>query len=192
MVVYSFFIFDRHCECIYIRQWLNTASSAAQPLSRPVTASSAATVATSVAEKPTSGSRLSIAEQAKLVFGVIFSLRNMVKKLCGPEDSFLCYRTGHYKLHYYETLSSLRFVMLTDIRTESLKSSLHQIYVNLYVEYGKADIRAQHAKHVQLKFTKMSVVVVKNPLSPVEHAGGEGVNNELFELGIDSFVRTID
>ncbi|KAK6362089.1 TRAPP subunit bet5 [Orbilia blumenaviensis] len=169
MVVYSFFIFDRHCECIYIRQWLNATSSATQPLSRPVTASSAATVATSVVEKQAPGNRLSMAEQAKLVFGVIFSLRNMVKKLCGPDDSFLCYRTGHYKLHYYETLSSLRFVMLTDIRTESLKSSLHQIYVNLYVEY-----------------------VVKNPLSPIEHTGGEGVNNELFELGIDSFVRTID
>lgn len=32
-------------------------------------------------------------------------------------------------------------------------------------------------------------VVVKNPLSPVEHKGGEGVKNELFELGLDQFVR---
>ncbi len=31
--------------------------------------------------------------------------------------------------------------------------------------------------------------VVKNPLGPVEHAGGEGVKNELFELGLDQFVR---
>ncbi len=31
--------------------------------------------------------------------------------------------------------------------------------------------------------------VVKNPLAPVEHAGGEGVKNELFELGLDQFVR---
>ncbi len=31
--------------------------------------------------------------------------------------------------------------------------------------------------------------VVKNPLSPVEHRGGEGVKNELFELGLDQFVR---
>ncbi|KAF3925926.1 hypothetical protein ABW20_dc0105765 [Dactylellina cionopaga] len=84
MVVFSFFIFDRHCECIYLRQWLDAVAAASQPLSRPVTASSATTVATSVAEKPTSNNRLSMAEQAKLVFGVIFSLRNMVKKLCGP------------------------------------------------------------------------------------------------------------
>ncbi|KAF3935572.1 hypothetical protein ABW19_dt0203227 [Dactylella cylindrospora] len=170
MVVYSFFIFDRHCECIYLRQW---ADQTAPPSSRPISSSSANTVGTSLTDKRTSGGKLSMAEQAKLVFGVIFSLRNMVKKLSGPyvlpsDDSFLCYRTGEYKLHYYETITSLRFVMLTDVRTESMKASLHQVYVNLYVEY-----------------------VVKNPLSPVEHAGGEGVNNEMFELGIDSFVRTI-
>jgi hypothetical protein len=31
--------------------------------------------------------------------------------------------------------------------------------------------------------------VVKNPLSPVEHKGGVGVKNELFELGLDQFIR---
>ena len=30
--------------------------------------------------------------------------------------------------------------------------------------------------------------VVKNPLSPVEHPGGLGVNCELFELGVEQFV----
>lgn len=30
--------------------------------------------------------------------------------------------------------------------------------------------------------------VVKNPLSPVEHPGGTGVNNELFEEGLEQFV----
>lgn len=31
-------------------------------------------------------------------------------------------------------------------------------------------------------------IVVKNPLSPVEHPGGIGVNCELFELGVEQFV----
>lgn len=31
-------------------------------------------------------------------------------------------------------------------------------------------------------------VVVKNPLSPVEHPGGLGVNNELFEESLEQFV----
>ena len=30
--------------------------------------------------------------------------------------------------------------------------------------------------------------VTKNPLSPVEHPGGVGVNCELFELGVEQFV----
>ena len=32
------------------------------------------------------------------------------------------------------------------------------------------------------------VPVTKNPLSPVEHPGGLGVNCELFELGVEQFV----
>lgn len=32
------------------------------------------------------------------------------------------------------------------------------------------------------------LTVVKNPLSPVEHHGGVGVNNELFEESLEQFV----
>ncbi|EPQ64869.1 Component of the TRAPP (transport protein particle) complex [Blumeria graminis f. sp. tritici 96224] len=92
----------------------------------------------------------------------------MVRKLGGPDDSFISYRTGQYKLHYYETLTSLKFVMLTDISMLSMRNVLHQIYVNLYIEF-----------------------VVKNPLSPVEHKGGEGVANELFELALDQFIKGV-
>lgn len=52
-------------------------------------------------------------------------------------SSFVSYRTGHYKLHYYETPTSLKFVMVTDTKTNNLRIVLHQIYVSLYVEYGK-------------------------------------------------------
>lgn len=55
--------------------------------------------------------------------------------------------------------------MLTDIKSGSMRIALQQIYVNCYVEY-----------------------VVKNPLSPVEHPGGIGVDNELFEASLEQFV----
>ncbi len=35
------------------------------------------------------------------------------------------------------------------------------------------------------------IQVVKNPLSPVEHPGGLGVNCELFELGVEQFVVSL-
>lgn len=90
----------------------------------------------------------------------------MVRKLGGEDDAFIAYRTQHYKLHYYETPTNLRFAMLTEPGALSMRSVLHQIYINLWVEY-----------------------VVKNPLSPVEHKGGEGVRNEMFEMGLDKFIR---
>ncbi|TPX08999.1 uncharacterized protein E0L32_009578 [Thyridium curvatum] len=163
MVVYAFYIFDRHTECIYTKHWLPQPSDAAGA-ARPAGAgaSSLAAGGSSTSTRASNRSR----DDAKLIFGTVFSLRNMVRKLGGEDDAFISYRTAQYKLHYYETPSSLRLVMLTDTAAPSMRNVLHQIYINLWVEY-----------------------VVKNPLSPVEHPGGEGVKNELFELGLDQFVR---
>lgn len=60
----------------------------------------------------------------------------MVRKLGGDDDAFISYRTGQYKLHYYETPANLRFVLLTDTQSPSMRNVLHQIYINLWVEYG--------------------------------------------------------
>ncbi|KAL2219785.1 TRAPP complex subunit [Thermoascus aurantiacus ATCC 26904] len=107
-------------------------------------------------------------DDAKLIFGTVYSLRNMVRKLGGEDDSFISYRTSQYKLHYYETPTNIKFVMITDTKSPSMRVALQQIYVNLYVEY-----------------------VVKNPLSPIEHPGGVGVNNELFEESLEQFVTRV-
>ena len=56
--------------------------------------------------------------------------------MVGPY-SFISYRTGQYKLHYYESPTSIKFVMLTDTQTLNMRNVLHQIYVNLYIEFGK-------------------------------------------------------
>ncbi|TGO26145.1 hypothetical protein BPAE_0065g00210 [Botrytis paeoniae] len=176
MVVYSFYIFDRHTECIYSKLWhrnndrpLSTTGATARPISG--SSNSSAIPPLNVPELTVPKSRpgkLSAQDDAKLIFGTIFSLRNMVRKLGGPDDSFISFRTGQYKLHYYETPTNIKFVMLTDTQTPTMRQVLHQIYVNLYVEF-----------------------VVKNPLSPVEHPGGEGVANELFELALDQFVKGV-
>ncbi|OAA39522.1 Sybindin-like protein [Beauveria brongniartii RCEF 3172] len=163
MTVYSFYIFDRHTECIYSKSWLPASSkrpdsSTGAPASTTTTTTAAATVF-APAHAPSS-------DDAKLIFGTVFSLRNMARKLGGDDDAFISYRTGQYKLHFYETPANLRFVLLSDTASPSMRNVLHQIYINLWVEY-----------------------VVKNPLAPVEHKGGDGVQNELFELGLDQFIR---
>ncbi|KAL2270377.1 hypothetical protein VTJ83DRAFT_2561 [Remersonia thermophila] len=188
MVVYSFYIFDRHTECIYSKSWLPpapTASSSSStaaattttapggptsdthpPLPLSTTTAAAAAGTSGRRSAPTASASSAADNDAKLIFGTVFSLRNMVRKLGGEDDAFVSYRTANYKLHYYETASNLRLVMLTDTATLSMRNVLHQIYINLWVEY-----------------------VVKNPLSPVEHKGGAGVRNELFELGLEQFIR---
>ncbi|KKZ63743.1 hypothetical protein EMCG_01977 [[Emmonsia] crescens] len=167
MVVYSFYIFDRHSECIYKRRWLPRPTSTPSKPSRPTSESTALSngLPTSI---PFSHQSLTAEDDAKLIFGTVFSLRNMARKLGGDDDNFICYRTSQYKLHYYETPTNIKFVMLTDIKSGSMRLALQQIYVNLYVEY-----------------------VVKNPLSPVEHPGGLGVNNELFEESLEQFVTRV-
>jgi trafficking protein particle complex subunit 1 len=100
--------------------------------------------------------------------------------------SFVSFRTGNYKLHYYETPTNLKFVMLTDTKQNNLRIVLHQIYVNLYVEFGRFDIGL-----IPRSPADSLLAVVKNPLSPVEHPGGIGVANELFELGLESFIVRI-
>ncbi|CRG88576.1 Transport protein particle subunit bet5 [Talaromyces islandicus] len=155
MTVYSFYIFDRHAECIYKRRWLGRPASTGRPTSDTQNLNPA-----ELARKAD--------DDAKLVFGTVFSLRNMVRKLGGEDDSFISYRTTQYKLHFYESPTNIKFVMLTDDKAPSMRIALQQIYVNLFVEY-----------------------VVKNPLSPTEHPNGLGVNNELFEESLEQFVTRV-
>ena len=91
MTVYSFYIFDRHgelatqtarkllwltplAECIYKRRWLP----------RPISVGKSQTQgagAVGLGQTVRAGD-----DDAKLVFGTVFSLRNMVRKLGGDED----------------------------------------------------------------------------------------------------------
>ncbi|QVM11876.1 TRAPP subunit bet5, variant 2 [Coccidioides posadasii str. Silveira] len=153
MVVYSFYIFDRHAECIYKRRWLPRPTSVPPKTSRP--ASDTAPLSNGVS-KSAPGGPLSAEDDAKLIFGTVFSLRNMVRKLGGDDDNFLCYRTSQYKLHYYETPTNIKFVMLTDIKASNMRLALHQIYVNLYVEYGWSMTRYPRSSSIHMLIWRYS------------------------------------
>lgn len=135
----------------------------------------------------------------------------MVRKLGGEEDkydstrwsagqtyldnkltgsSFVSYSTSQYKLHYYETPTNIKFVMLTDLKSPSMRIALQQIYINLFVEYGMSTVAYYSLPLPLLCFISniITCLVVKNPLSPIEHPGGVGVNNELFEESLEQFV----
>lgn len=137
MTIYSFWLFDRHAECIFHKRWHGSGRGSG----------------------PTSES-----DVAKLIFGIVYSLRNVARKLTN-DQSFLTYTASQYKLHYYESPSNLRLVMITTPEMESVVRALQQIYANLFLEF-----------------------VIKNPLAPMNPMV---VDNELFTLGLDAFVSSL-
>jgi len=115
--------------------------------------------------EPVRSNTLPFDEEAKLVYGVILSLRNMVKKLSGRDEQFTSYRTSTYRLHLYETVSGYKFVMLSDAATDGLRFILRQIYNGPFLDY-----------------------VVRNPLVPMD-SRDQGIDNDYFRASIDRLVR---
>jgi hypothetical protein len=81
------------------------------------------------------------------------------------DEQFVNYRTSSYKLHFYETLSGYKFVMLSDPSTDSLRFVLRQIYVGPFIEY-----------------------VVRNPLATMD-SRDHGIDNEYFRASVDRLIR---
>jgi hypothetical protein len=100
MTVYSFYIFDRHsksisstnrkskpninkAECIYSKRW------AQRPLSQSIKTAQRQSGASALSNDHVPGvnpKALSNEDDAKLIFGAIFSLRRMVRQLGGEDD----------------------------------------------------------------------------------------------------------
>ncbi|KAI0374135.1 snare-like protein [Pilatotrama ljubarskyi] len=205
MTIYSLYIYDRHCACVYYQDWHRTIRpktaveggmlpavyAPVYPSTNPgdasysnrntLSSSSGIVVAVNddgprtplptqtfspVAQQPPQQtSSLSFDEEAKLVYGVVLSLRNMIKKLSGKDEQFVNYQTSTYKLHLYETLSGYKFVMLSDPNADSLRFVLRQIYSGPFLEY-----------------------VVRNPLVEMD-SRERGIDNEYFRMSTDRLVR---
>ncbi|KIK67356.1 hypothetical protein GYMLUDRAFT_69539 [Collybiopsis luxurians FD-317 M1] len=209
MTIYSLYIYDRHCTCVYYHDWHRTRRpklaveggilpavsqtvlalateanvSTSSPYTNPRnTLSSSSGVVVAVNEMnpqstaspllqpppspvAVSSTGLAFDEEVKLVYGVVLSLRNMIKKLSGRDEQFVNYRTSAYKLHLFETLSGYKFVMLSDPSIESLRLVLRQIYVGPFLEY-----------------------VVRNPLVTMD-SKEYGIDNEYFRTSVDRMVR---
>ncbi|WVR03920.1 hypothetical protein IAU60_000919 [Kwoniella sp. DSM 27419] len=204
MTIFSLYIFDRHCDCVYYQDWHRTrpartpGATSFKPgvhrLPRPSQPNDTATesifangdnhanggdpalnrnsLVSTAGSGPTRESNPRVAlkglpfdEEAKLVYGVILSLRNMVKKLSGREEAFTSYSTGGYKLHLFETPTGYKFVLLSDPSSDSLRFVLRQLYVGPFVEY-----------------------VVRNPLVKVD-SREEGIDNDQFRTAVDRHMR---
>lgn len=124
MTVYSFHIFDRKGKTLFTKRYDNGHAQA--------------------------GDAESESEQRKLVFGMLFSLREIVGTLAPLNDGFSeptvlhSVRTGSCTLHVYETMSGMRLVLYTDNFTivgneksmsAETRESLRYIYSNIWVDF---------------------------------------------------------
>ncbi|KAI5966462.1 uncharacterized protein KGF55_000771 [Candida pseudojiufengensis] len=149
MTIYAFNIFDRHCHCIYNREFtqLSQPSSSQQnPSSSSISIPSSSTSNKSGINKNNYG------DNSKLLFGIIYSLNQISSKLVSssenPSEStneLKTFTIGQFKIHFWESLTKFKFILTTDINVTNLSNELWYIYSTLFLKY-----------------------VVDNPLSPIE------------------------
>ncbi|KAK8389697.1 hypothetical protein O3P69_008995 [Scylla paramamosain] len=135
MTIYNLYIFDRDGQMLYYGEWTR---------------------------KKQSG--MSREEEAKLMYGMIFSIKSFVTKMSPVDlrEGYLTYCTNKYRLHLFETPSRIKFVLNTDVGAQGIKELLHQIYTQVYVEY-----------------------VSFNPMCPLN----KPIESELFAAKLDEVVR---
>jgi len=137
MTIYNLYIFDRNGSLLFYHEWIR--------------------------RKHTSMSK---EEEAKLLYGMLFSLKSFSAKL-SPVDmkqGFTSYKTNVYRLSLYETPSSLKFVLNTDNEAsqQEIRELLSGLYCQVYVEFAS-----------------------KSPML----VPGEMITSNLFRTKLDQFMR---
>ena len=86
-MIFNFYIFNRRGACLYYREWNRPYNSFALDDQD---------------------------EERKLVFGMLFSIKELVSRMKPPgavDDGLHCLKTSTYTLHHLEILTGLRFVL---------------------------------------------------------------------------------
>ncbi|UJR22049.1 hypothetical protein I4U23_025117 [Adineta vaga] len=139
MVVYNLYIFNRTGQCLFYREWLRRKQT-----------------------------NMTQEEEFKLMNGFLYSVKSFVQRLSPTDlkDGFLSFKTNCYKLHYYETVTGLKFVLNTDNNVGNIRDILHQLYSTIFVNN-----------------------IVKNPLlSAVDIINSD---QEIFIAKLDEFISNL-
>ncbi|CAI5758530.1 unnamed protein product [Candida verbasci] len=117
MTIHSFIIFDRHCNCIYKREYSHELNN--NPLSGPI-------------------NKNNDSNSSKLLFGILYSLKTIASKLI-PEDNInelRSFNIGDFRIHFWESLSRFKFILITNKEVNiDLQSILFQLYSKYFIKY---------------------------------------------------------
>lgn len=119
MKLFNFYVFNRSGDCLYYREW----------------------------SRPQNTLHDDLDEERKLVFGMLFSLKDLSGKLSPlnaapggqPGDAVNCQlqavKTKAFTMHHYESTTGLMLVLNADPETASQYQRLEYIYKNIWIEY---------------------------------------------------------
>lgn len=125
MTIYSFFIFDRHCNCVYNREYTHSVNPAS---STPITQGRAEGQI----------NKNNDADNSKLLFGILYSLKTIATKLVSDDSAHNELKQltiGQFRVHFWESLTRFKFVIITDLQVQSLQHELWQLYSHFFVKY---------------------------------------------------------
>lgn len=133
------FIFDRRGKCLFKRFWNHkgiAGSSGGSLSSSSVTTSSTTTTAAALKED----------ERAKLVYGMLFSLKQLIPTLSPgevKEDGIRSLSTETITLHALESSTGMRFALCTSHanrkKQAEIRLLLERMYSELYVDFVLQD-----------------------------------------------------
>ena len=139
MTIFNFYVFNRKGKCLFYKEW-----------TRPLN---------TLSDDPE--------EEKKLMFGMLFSLKDLSAKLSpnpGSEGLHIV-KTNSYTLHHYESLTGMLFVLNTDPDVPDMYQSLQHVYNNIFID-----------------------CVVRNPL--FKYNPDEAFNCPLFTGKLEEYLRT--
>ena len=171
MTIYSFHIYNRSGICLLSRRWHQLSKSSK-----------------------------SLQHEQKLLWGLLFSMRDLVNKLTPKQpldqtqtNQLLNFQTDTYKIYYLETASGLRFVLQTDPNTNITQTTNTNTTTNTNASSSsssKSNATSNTTPTVDplLGVYRLYVdVLVKNPLYEI----GTTITSQTFLTKFEQYIESL-
>ncbi|GAU95822.1 hypothetical protein RvY_07371 [Ramazzottius varieornatus] len=105
-MIFTLYIFDPNGNCIFYKEWTRRRHL-----------------------------KMAQDEEFKLTYGLIASIKAFSTRLSPvePKDGFHSFATDKYIMHFFESTTSMKFLLTSDLTAPSLRDLLHQIFL-IYTE----------------------------------------------------------